>query len=227
MRYNDSPAIQTEYTVTSAPEYEILTAAELRYHLRLPDFGDADADEDAYLTSLIKACGNAIETTVRRPVRAQTRQLTMRRFPYDNDGYGGDLSYWWGGWNRRGAILLDVTPIRAVTAVTYVDGDGGESMTVPAADYDVRGTGEHITRQVEIVLRDGKSWPLLNYEDSEVTITVDCGWTQAALPEEFKHAARLIAGNWYNFRNEIITGAAIAKVPRSVEYLLQQFERYF
>jgi len=225
-RYNDNAAAQTEFSVTTSPSYELLTAAELRTHLRLPSFDDADAAEDAYLDSLIKACGNSIETTVRRPVRAQTRDLVLPAFPYGSDYKSGAWAhtggYWWGYTSERG-IVLDITPIRAVNAIRYWK-DGAEE-TLPAADYRVVGTGEHITRRVEIYPAEGKSWPCADYDDGEVVIAVDCGWTQANLPEEFKHAARLIAGTWYRFRDEIVTGTIIAEVPRSAKHLLQQFAR--
>ena len=225
-KYSEMPAESVEFSITTSPSYELLTAAELRQHLRLPDFGAADAQETAYLDSLIKACGNSIETTVRRPVRAQSRDLVLMRFPYEN-GYGNSYSYkggyWWGYTSELG-LVLDITPIRAVNSIQYWK--DGVQETLPAADYQVVGTGEHINRRVEIYPAEGKTWPCADFQ-RDIIISVDCGWTQAALPEEFKHAARLIAGTWYRFRDEIVTGTIIAEVPRSAKHLLQQYERMF
>lgn len=229
-RYTDRASDAVEYVVTAAPSYEILTTAELRQHLRLPDFPDAaDAAEDAYLTSLIKAAGNAIETQVRRPVRAQERELVLDAFPhrggYGGGAYGAYSAFWWGGYGDDNAIILDITPIRAVNAIRYRR-DGVE-VTMPTEDYRVQGANEGINRRVEIYPAHGESWPYdTDYHDGEVTIAVDCGWTQANLPEEFKHAARIICAGWYNMRQEVVM-ASTSPAPRSAKYLLQQFERFF
>lgn len=220
-RYNDMPAEQVEYSVTNAPSAELLTVAELRVHLRLPDFPDAaDATEDAYLTSLIKAAGDSIELTVRRPIRPQSRDLILPSFPsYTRSVWGSN--YWFGGYYKD-AIILDITPIREVTAIRYRLND--EVITMPPADYRVEGTGEHITRRVEIYPADNKTWPCDDY-DGEVVISVDCGFTQSNIPQNIKHAAQVIAGDLYNFRGEVVTGTIVAPFPRSAKYLLQQFTR--
>lgn len=224
-RYNDRAPEHAEYSVTASPSYQLLTAAELRVHLRLPDFGDANADENAYLESLIAAAGNSIEATVRRPIRAQTRELVIGGLPHA----GGYKSAWWAsgafwwGYSNDDNIILDITPIRAVNTIQYVT--DGVVTTIPPADYRVVGTGEHITRRVEIILAEGASWPCPDYE-TDVTISADCGFTQANLPEDLKHAARIIAGSFYRFREDVVTGTIVAELPRSAKYLLQQYQRF-
>jgi len=209
------------FEVTVPPTEQLLTVAELRTHLRLPSFGSADTEEDGYLSALIATVGGAIETHVRRAIRAQTRTLVIEhaRSSIFGGAYWGNYSAWWGGYGDD-RIILNATPIRAVTSISY--DRNGENFVLPASDYRVLGLGEHITRRVEIISEN--SWPHADH-DSQVEIVVECGFTVGNIPEEIKHAAKIMAGSLYNFRDEYVVGTALAQVPRSAQFLLNQFVR--
>jgi len=215
---DDRATHNAEFVRTTAPEYELLTVAEARTHLRLPNFGQADAEEDGYLTSIIAAVGETIETQVRRPIRAQQRDLILEQFP----GYGYLSGDWWSWDNQRDTLILNATPIRAVRSITYYK-DGVET-TLPASDYVVEGAGEHITRRLEISLAENTSWPITDPERS-ITIATDSGYTQGALPADLKHAARIMVAHFYSKREQVALGTIATRIPMSATHLLAQYTR--
>lgn len=223
-RYTDPAPAQAEFSVTSPPSFQLLTASELRQHLRLPSFpGDTDAEEDSYLMSLIAAAGESIESTVRRPIRDQQRELVICRREADS---GWHFDGW--HWDADGAIVLDITPIRSVDSVSYRE--NGETRTQAQTARVVTGLGESITRRVEIRPAHGESWPWSRWtwedDDTDIRIAVTCGYETAdSVPAPIKHACRIIAGDLYNYRGESVTGTIVSALPRSAKYLLQQFER--
>lgn len=209
----------------SEPTYELITVAEARHHLRLESYGgDDDIAEDAYLTDLIAAAGDTIETHTRRPIRDQQRELIIKRETLD--GYTHQWNYDGWFWSTDGAIVLNTTPIRSVDSITYME--DGETRTQPPAGRVVTGLGEGIARNVEIYPLDGESWPWLNWtwgNDSDIRIAVTCGYTQDNLPRSMKHAARLMVNDWYSLRGQTLVGTISAKVGRSLDYLLAQHTR--
>jgi len=209
------------FEVVVAPTEQLISVAELRTHLRLPSFGSADTEEDGYLSALIATVGGAIETHVRRAIRPQTRTLVIEnaRGSIFGGAYSGNYLSWWGGIGDD-RIILNATPIRAVTSISY--DRNGENFVLPATDYKVLGLGEHITRRVEIIPEN--KWPDADC-DSQVEIVVECGFTAGNIPEEIKHAAKIMAGSLYNFRDEYVVGTSVAQVPRSAQFLLNQFVR--
>jgi len=202
------------------PSYQLITVDEARYHLRLEDYGGDDgAAEATYLTDLIATAGDAIETHTRRPIRDQRRALIIRREDFGD----GD----WGAWCRQDALVINATPIRSVDGISYRE--DGETRTIAPSGVRVRGTGEGISRNVEIYPLENERWPWQNRfdwdEDSDIRIEVTCGYTQPNLPAPMKHACKLMVNDWYAMRGGAMAGATPSEVPRSVSYLLSQFTR--
>jgi len=218
-KYTEPPAESVSYQVTQSPDYEIITADELRYHIHGSEYeGDAEIKEVAYLNSLIKSAGDTIEARIRRPVRSQTCDLVLRR-PSNTSGYSvGYSQYNWWGWCDSDIIRLDITPIRAVNRISYTH--DGQDRTIADSDYTVDGLGEHITREVDIRFN---TRPFVEF-DEDIIISVDCGWTQANLPENLKHAAKIMAGDWYEMRHGVVM-TSTSPSDRSVEFILDQYVR--
>lgn len=201
------------------PAYELLTTTEARRHLRLESYGgEEDAAEDEYLTSLIAAAGDTIEQHTRRPIRAQQRRLLVR---VGNEGLYEKGSFWW-HYHWYGEIRLNATPIRSVDSVSYVD--DGRWVVVDAADYVVVGAVGGIHNSVSVCPAVPKWWPW-GFRSPDIRVDVSCGYLQESLPAQVKHAARIMVGDFYSHRSEVVVGASVAKVPRSVNALLAPFCR--
>lgn len=207
---------------TGGPNYQLITVAEARHHLRLENYNaEDDRAEDDYLNDLIAAAGDAIETHTRRPIRDQQRELVIRRENIDDHW---NFDGWW--WNGDGAIVLNATPIRSIDSITYME--NGERRTIADTARVVTGTGEGIERNVMIYPPNNESWPWHYWSwenDSDIVISVTCGYTQANLPPTMKHATRLMVNDWYSHRGQNLVGTISAQVTRSLDYLLSQHTR--
>ena len=221
--------VSVSHRVTTPPSYQLITVAEARQHLRLEAHGaEDDAAEDAYLTDLIAAAGDTIEIHTRRPIRDQQRELVIERESTEREGYDGGYGGVWPGflWGSDGAIVLNTTPIRSVDAITYME--DGVRRTVADTARRVVGLGEGIQRDVEIFPAEDESWPWYSAHcdwDTDIRISVTCGYTQANLPPAMKHACRLMINDWYSHRGQTLVGTISATVGRSLDYLLAQHTR--
>jgi len=229
MEQRKSPA-SVSWERTSGPEYELLTTAEARRHLRLESYGgDEDAAEDSYINELIVAAGEVIETHTNRPVRAQGRRLYVA---VDESVYGDERrgeGPWWVYWDS-GLIRLNATPIREVTALRWIDDGVEREMTLSGGDFVVTGASGGINRHVDIRPGGdgGGTWPWrlrTRDDDTDIRVEVECGWLQADLPQAIKHATRILVNDLYAHRSEVVVGASVAKVPRSVNALLMPYVR--
>jgi uncharacterized phiE125 gp8 family phage protein len=76
---------------------------------------------------------------------------------------------------------------------------------------------------------DGVTYPLVYpNKRNAVTITYICGYgaTSASVPESARHAMRLLISDWYNQREDTITGTIVNSLPMGVEALLWQDRIY-
>jgi len=226
VRYSAKPLpARSSFEVVTPPSWQILTTADVRKHLRLPNFPGAqtDTEEDGYIESLIAAAGESIEASIYRPVRAQVRDIILDRSALYESTVGLSGGH---GYGCRRVIVLNNTPIRSVDSITYTE--NGQTVTIDPADYRIVGEGQHITRKVEIYFSDTFNWPWTYYSDDDLDlrIRVSCGWaTVDDLPPNLVHACRLIVDTLHNMRNELVIGTIVAKVPRSADFLLSQFRR--
>jgi len=228
VRYSAKPLpAKSLFEVVTPPSWQIITADDLRTHLRLPPFtgaraGQAGTAENNYIQSLIAAASDSIEASIYRPVRAQVRDIILDRSALYDSTVGLSGGY---GYGCRRVIVLDSTPIRSVDSISYTE--NGQTVTIDPADYRIVGEGQHITRKVEIYFSDTFNWPWTYHSDDDLDlrIRVTCGWATADdLPPNLVHACRIVAGDMYKMRSEV-TPMTTNKVPRSAEYLLKQFTR--
>lgn len=182
------------YTVYTAPTTEPLSLDEAKAHCRI--IGD---DENDYLTSLISAARSHVETVTSRAVWTQTLRLTLDEFP------------------ACGVIELQRPPIQSLTSVTYVD-YAGATQTLATTFY----TSDILSEPARIVLNDGQSWPTTYVQPHPITVQFVAGWTAVTAPPVLKHVLRLLVGHWYAMREPVVVGTIVAKVPRTVEALLNQ-----
>jgi uncharacterized phiE125 gp8 family phage protein len=196
---------------TVVPGAEPVSLVEAKLHLRV----EHDVDNDL-ITSLLKAARQFAETWTGRAFVTQTWQLKMDRFPSTE---GRKL------WPRDerdpsgGVIRIPKPPLSSLTSVQYVD-TAGATQTLASSKYYV----DTSTEPGRMVPASGESWPFVRDQTAAVTITFVAGYGAAAdVPDGIKVAIKLLAASWYENREALKVGVAVATMPLAVESLLQSF----
>lgn len=189
-------------TPAAAP---VLTAADVRAHARTP------STDDGYLETLIAAATSWVEAWL-------GRALVNRTYTYKVDGFPGQCV--WSDpptWQHGGEILLPYPTLQSVTSVTYRDTETTTATLNASTEYEVD-TGSLPGR---IRLRYGASWPNTLGHPQSVTIVYVAGFgmTGEMVPEQIRHAIRLLVAHLYENR-EATSPLAINQVPYGIEALL-------
>ena len=188
--------------VVTPPAVEPVTLNEAKLHCRIDV-----TDDDALVTSLITVARQYAETFTGRAFVTQTIQYDLPRWP------------------RRKAIYLPRPPLQSVTSVTWWDTDGNDTVLTAGTNYLVDAAPEPGT----VLLPDGGLWPSEPlYAVHPVRIEYVAGYGLAAVvPEYIKAAIKLLVGNWYENREQVLPAGHVGKeLPLGVQQLLWQ-ERVF
>ena len=181
----------------TGPSAEPLTVAEAKAHLRIDHTTD-----DSYIESLIKAARTAAEKFQGRGYINQTYKLYLDWFP--------SALY----------IELPYCPLSSVTSIVYED-ENGDTQTLASDRYQVDTKSE----PGRVYLAPGVLWPRVEPDRvNAVTITyvVGYGATSASIPENIRHAIRLILGDLYNHRENTVVGQQANEIPIGAQHLLWQ-----
>ena len=181
-------------TVTSPAETAPVSVAEVRAHLRIDH-----TDEDELLAGYVRAATDWCENFLGRSLVTRTLRLTRPRFP-----------------GSCGAIELPDGPVASVTEIGYRDLDGADQV-VPAEDYIA--VLDAVVPWVEPV--SGVSWPATELHPQAVRVTYVAGYGDAdAVPRDIRQAILLLVGQFAEFREQVVGGAALSEVPMGVTALL-------
>ena len=167
---------------TAQPAFEPLTLAEAKQHLRVEV-----ADDDALITSLVAAARQYIE--------GRTGRILCSR------AYLVEL----GGFLRDGQdIVLPVSPVSAVSSVSYFDSNGA-TQTLTAGNR----LALHLHPPRVRLPVSSSVWPETITVEDAVTVSLTAGYTSiGAVPETAKHAVRLLIGHWYENREAVVQGTS-------------------
>jgi uncharacterized phiE125 gp8 family phage protein len=165
-------------------------------HLRITHTND-----DEYVAALLTSARIWAENFQDRSYITQTWKLYLDRFPDTKE------------------IELDRPPLVSVTSVKYTDKDDNES-TFASSNYDTD-TDSFVGR---IVLKYDKTWPSDTLRPmNPIVIEYIAGYGDAdTVPENVKHAIKIIVAHLYENRELLAPGAVVAKVPLSARALLMQ-----
>lgn len=183
-------------SLVTAPAAEPVTTAEAKSHLRVDT-----TDDDTYIDSLVKSARLWVERTNGLGLVTQTWDGALDEFP------GGD-----------GVIVIPKYPLVSVSSVTYHDDDLSTSTVFSSASYQV----DILTRPPLIALKSGVSWPADTLRASSgVVVRFVAGFGAAsAVPEDIKHAIKLLVGSMYQNREPEVVGATVSRVGFAVDALL-------
>lgn len=173
---------------TAATTYP-LTLDEAKKQCEASDFND----DDTYIQSLIYTATNFVEGYTRRSLITQTWQKIL-------DGQFPEV------------ICLERNPVSSITSITYVDTDG-TTQTLATSVYD----SDLNMEPAEIYLKYNQTWPTCRDQRKSITIEFVTGYGAAtAVPNDIKHAMKLLIADWYRVREDIesIQGRAVhRRVP--------------
>jgi uncharacterized phiE125 gp8 family phage protein len=183
------------------PAAEPIDVAEVQTHLRV-------SGQTAEITRLIKAARGVVERYLNRALITQTWDAYYRnwcelKLPYPP--------------LELGTVQTPTPPV-----VYYRDLDGNEQ-TLSSSLY-------HLTKDepAEIVRKYDTTWPELQYghpQPVRIRVVVGYGAAGSAVPEEIKHAMKLIITDLYENRGTVVLGN-VAKIPNYITDLIHSYKIY-
>lgn len=187
-------------TVTPASGNPV-TLAELKQHINVTTSSTAENDR---LTELLNAATSFCQRDI-----SGNRQLMSATYDYKLSGFPNGRKLW-----------LPLPPLSSVTSVTYLD-TSDASQTFSSSNYVVNRSDHN---QGFIERKYSVSWPATSDRADAVTVRFVAGYASAsAVPSEFKHAIKLIAGHWNENREALIVGTISSEVAIGVQRLLSHW----
>lgn len=162
---------------------EPVSLPEARVHLREPL---EDADNDAYIASLITAARLDAEHKLQRTLITTSWRLTLDAFPSASTGY------------KDGLIRLPMGKVTSVESVKYVD-EAGTLQTLAPEQYLVTLAGD----VARIAPAYGLTWPAVRSQPDAVQVNYTAGYgsTAASVPAPIKAWIKLAVGDLYEQRS--------------------------
>ena len=184
------------YAVDIAATTAILTTAEAKTHLKV----DTTAD-DTYIDNLVSAATESAQI------------FTNRYFINTTITQHGDT------WSDIATLFK--SKVNSITHIKYYDSDN--SLQTLATSVWISDINHQPAR---IGLKPNQSFPSLADRINAVNCKYVVGYGSAAsdVPEGIREAVLLIVGNWYENRQEVVVGRIATELPKSAQYLLEQFK---
>ncbi len=181
---------------TVAPVAMPVTRDEAKAHLNI----DA-SDNDTLIDGLIAAATDYLDgwTGVLR------RCLVTQTWRQDFAGFSR-------------CMRLPLAPVSVVDSVTYLDA-AAAVQTVQPADYTLQSdeSGAFVRFNNDYAI------PGVRAQGPAVSVTYQAGY--ASIPASLRHAILLSVGHWYENREAVIVGAAVAPLPLAFDALIAPFRR--
>ncbi len=183
------------YVLTTAPEVEPVTLPEVQEHLRV-------SGQDEEISRLIKSARGIVERYLNRALITQ-----------EWDAY---YDHW------CNELRLPYPPLQTVDSVKYRDGEGAEQ-TLSASNYWVTNN-----EPATIVRSYNTTWPQLQLgrpQAIKISVTVGYGDDPTNVPEEIRHAIKLVITDLYENRGTVVLGV-VNKIPNYIIDLIHSYRIY-
>lgn len=192
-------------TLVTAPTVEPVLLAEAKTHLRVDT-----SDDDAYITALIATARTKIERDAQLQLITATWLAVYDAFPRFD----------------KHAIEIPLPPLQSVASVQYLD-RAGVLQTWVSTEYVVDAPAGLRAREGRLAPAVEKSYPETAVLPGAVRVQFLAGYgaAAAAVPNELKHAIKLLLSNWYEHREAVIVGAVPIPVPIAYDALILPFQR--
>jgi uncharacterized phiE125 gp8 family phage protein len=184
-----------QHIVTTAPDEEPVTLAQMRLHLGITQ--STDTARDTIITGRITSARQWAEQYTR------TAYVTQTLCGYSDDFHCQQI-------DLKG-------PLQAVTGILYLDSNGVQQ-TLSAADYLV----DTVTNCV--VPAYGLDWPDARLQRNSIQITYRSGYGDPEdVPESIKDAIRFIVGQWEVFQASMEGVMRPFTIPNAAKQLLDNY----
>ena len=184
------------FVVNTAASAAILSTAEAKTHLKV----DTSADDD-YIDNLVSAATESAQI------------FTNRYFINTTITQHGDI------WSDISTLFK--SKVSSITHIKYFDSDNSEQTLATSVWIS------DINHQpARIGLKPNQSFPSLADRINAVNCKYVVGYGSAAsdVPEGIRQAVLLTVGNFYENRQEVVIGRIATELPKSAQYLLEQFK---
>lgn len=184
--------------IVEGPELEPLEVEEANEHLHV-------SGQDEYVTSLIKVARKSIERYLQRTLITTT--------------YIAYADKW------EGEFKLPFPKLQSVETVKYYNSNGTLTTLTEDDYYWVVTSGEPgiIKRKYDVV------YPELNLgmpDAIEIEYTAGYGDEAETVPEDIRHAMKLLIGNYYEQRSDIVVGSTASRIPNYITDLIHSYKIY-
>lgn len=186
---------------TSSIDTSLLPTAELALLLRLPS-GFADDDD---VTEQLESCLSASVATI----EARTGKAIVRR------GFSWTIHHWHG----RDAQVLPVAPVRGITELRVVAGNGDVTLVDPGR-YDLRAD----THRPAIVARAG-GLPVLGQSGSRAEIDFEAGYGAIweDVPGDLQQAVLALAAQFFDRPSQVDRVGTASDLPARIGLLIEPY----
>jgi len=183
--------------LTSVPA-AALPVTEFKQHLRMGTGFSDEGAEDGLLESLLRAAMAAVEAWTGKVLLAREFRWVLAQ------------------WRGAEAMALPLAPVSAVTAVKTVDLLEWENL-VPAGKYRL----EPDTHR-PLLRANGAGFPTVP-RGGKILIEFDAGFGPAwsDIPSDLAQAVLLLAGHYYDYRDEAKPGEGV--IPYGVSALIERW----
>lgn len=176
---------------TSAPEVQPVTLAEVKARLSVEHH-----DHDLMIDDMLKAAVSRIDA-----FGLLGAALITQTWRFDFDGFP-DCDF----------LRLPLGPVQSAT-VAYFD-EANVAQTLSASVYYL------VTDDLgpKILLDETAAWPTTYRRPNAVSVTAVVGYgaTPASIPDEIRSAIFLMIADLYRFRETVIAGVPIDRIPHSM-----------
>lgn len=196
-------------TLITAPTLEPVSLEDAKAQCKIEH-----DDQDAELELFIQAAREDVEVATGRQLVGATWEVRLD------------------GWPCSDLIVLPRPPLISVTSVKYLDTDG-TLQTLDTSVYTVHTYAGPRCRRGAISLQDGQSWPTTQPVRDAVRIRFEAGYVassetdqavvSAAIPGAIRLAVLRLVHEYNAQRGDLVVGASVATLPRSVEQILWPF----
>ena len=190
------------WQITSEPATEPVTITEAREHLRNEDLSGVDDD---YVNSLIVAARRFCEGYTNRVFITQTWRQNENQW--------------------RNPIQLKVNPVVSVSSLKYIDSNETQQTITDSTDNYQKDLNSDVAK-----IYDGlvNSFPAIGSSINPIEIITICGYGAASdVPDDIKHAIKLMISQFYEFREGVNvplnSATSDIKIPSSVYSLLNRY----
>ena len=196
--------------LVSGPSVEPITTAEAKTHLNI-----SSSTHDTYIGTLITSARRQVETYLNRALITQSWKVYYDCWKHELLIPFGRLQ------------VVSASPGPASPVVKYYDINGTQQTLTESDYYWVVTT----TDPGRIVRKYDATYPELQYgrpDAIEIAFTAGYGAAATAIPDEIKHAIKLLITNYYEHRGDIVIGAGakVNKIPGHVTDLLHPYKLY-